>query len=117
MPLHNANRPSLFQLSAMVRFWYQGIMADSEKVESTKRPRGLGDVRRWLGEDGARQAAAEHLRARGFSLDTDCSRGEARVALAGALTAAEDWLEDQRQTEGRERARAGLRAARRLVEG
>jgi hypothetical protein len=114
---HNRSGLSCFYLPPMLGFWYQANMAESEKAKSTERPRGLGDVRRWLGEDGARSAAAAVLRARGFSLDADCGRGEARDALAAALTAAEDWLEGQRQTEARERDRRELRRARRLVEG
>jgi hypothetical protein len=115
--LHNAHSTGRFKLTRCNRFCYQLNMAESEKAKLAGRPRGLGDVRRWLGEDGARSAAAAVLRARGFSLDSDCSRGEAREALAAALTAAEDWLEGERQTESREAARRGLREARRLVEG
>jgi hypothetical protein len=85
------------------------IMADSVSAKAWLMARGV------LLESGAMETASLSLQAQGFSAAE--FRAAPSAVVARALTAAEDWLEDRRQS-GRVLAwRLRLRSARRLAEG
>jgi len=84
-------------------------MADSVSAKAWLMARGV------LLESGAMETASLSLQAHGFSAAE--FRAAPSAVVARALTAAEDWLEDRRQSERVLAWRLKLRSARRLAEG
>lgn len=68
----------------------------------------------YLRDATARSLAVQALRVQGFSADSGSKQTAARLALAHALTVAEDYLEHRTP---RAPERDGLRLVRRALEG
>jgi hypothetical protein len=87
-------------------------------VEKTVRPQKnvltWWAVLRGLQGDDVRSAAMGQYRAKGYTAEDFATKRNARVAMCAALTAAEDWLENEHP--GRRGERAELRAVRRKLE-
>jgi hypothetical protein len=92
----------------------------STKTASAAKPRPVGRALQWrevlraIPSDDALSVALSRYRAGGHTPDDFATRRSARIALATALTACEDWLESEHP--GRRSERAAARAVRRRLE-